>query len=37
MFEIVTTLLNQLIGILPELIAFYIVFDLLGSLLFSKR
>lgn len=37
MFEITTTLLNQLITLMPGLIALYILFDFIGALLFGKR
>lgn len=37
MFECSLTLLNQLISIMPQLIAIFILFDLIGSLLFGKR
>ena len=37
MFEITTKMLEQLISLLPGLIALYILFDLIGTLLFSKR
>jgi len=37
MFEVTTTFLNQLISLMPGLIALYILFDFIGSLLFGKR
>lgn len=37
MFEIASQLLTQLIDLIPGLFAIYVVFDLLGSLIFSKR
>ncbi len=37
MFEIVLTLLQQLVSLLPGLIALYILFDLIGALLFERR
>lgn len=37
MFEIIETLLIQLIDLMPGLIALYVLFDLIGSLLFGKR
>lgn len=37
MFEIATTLLTQLIDLIPGLFTIYVVFDLLGSLIFNKR
>ncbi len=37
MFEIVETLMIQLIDYIPGLIALYIVFDLVGTLLFERR
>lgn len=37
MFDVATTLLSQLITLLPGLIGLYIIFDLTGALLFGKR
>lgn len=37
MFDIATTLLSQLVTLLPGLVALYIIFDLTGALLFGKR
>ncbi len=37
MFEVATTFLEQLITLLPGLISLYILFDLIGALLFGKR
>lgn len=37
MFEIATQLLTQLIDLIPGLFTTYVIFDLLGSLIFSKR
>lgn len=37
MFEVSLTFLNQLISLLPGMIALYILFDLIGTLLFGKR
>ncbi len=37
MFEVATTLLSNFIDMLPYLIAFYLIFDFLGSLLFGRR
>lgn len=37
MFEVATTFLTQLITLIPGLIALYILFDLVGCLLFGKR
>lgn len=37
MFEVSLIFLNQLVILLPDLIALYIMFDLIGSLLFGKR
>lgn len=37
MFEVSLTLLSQLIDMLPFLIALYILFDFIGTLLFGKR
>lgn len=37
MFEIATLLLKQLIELIPGFIGLYLIFDLLGGLLFNKR
>ena len=37
MFECAEQMMIQLIEIMPVIIGVYIVFDLLGSLLFGKR
>lgn len=37
MFEIAIQLMIQLVGLLPGVIVIYILFDLVGSLLFGKR
>lgn len=37
MFEISLVFLNQLIGLIPNLLALYILFDLIGCLLFERR
>lgn len=37
MFEIIQTLMIQLIDWIPGLIALYIVFDLIGALIFERR
>lgn len=37
MFEIIETLMTQLITWIPGLVALYIIFDLVGALLFDKR
>ncbi len=37
MFEISLTLLEQLCGLIIPLIVLYILFDLIGALLFDKR
>lgn len=37
MFEIAKTFMVQLIDFMPGLIALYVLFDFLGSLLFGKR
>ncbi len=37
MFEIIETLMIQLINFIPGLIALYIIFDLVGALLFERR
>lgn len=37
MFEVATTFLGQLISLIPGLIALFVLFDLIGSLLFERR
>lgn len=37
MFEVVETFMVQLVGLIVPVFAIYILFDLLGSLLFGKR
>jgi len=37
MFEIISSLLVQFVSYLPGLVGLYIVFDLIGGLLFGKR
>lgn len=37
MFDIVLTFLNQLIQLIPGLVVLYILFDLIGTLLFERR
>lgn len=37
MFDIVVILMQQLVSLLPGLIALYILFDLIGALLFERR
>lgn len=37
MFEVVETFLIQLVTWIPGLVALYILFDLIGSLLFERR
>lgn len=37
MFEILETLLTQFITLIPTIIALFIVFELIGSLLFERR
>lgn len=37
MFEIATQLMVQLVDLLPGAIVIYILFDLIGNLLFGKR
>lgn len=37
MFEVATTFMVQLVDLIIPLIAIYILFDLMGSLLFNKR
>lgn len=37
MFDVATTLMSQLVTLLPGMIGIYILFDLTGALLFGKR
>lgn len=37
MFEVATTFMVQLVDLLVPVIAIYIIFDFMGSLLFGKR
>lgn len=37
MFDIVETYLVQLVNLLPAFFALYVLFDLIGTLLFNKR
>ena len=37
MFDIATDLMAQLIGYIPLVFALYILFDLIGGLLFDRR
>lgn len=37
MFEVATTFMVQLVDLLVPVIAIYILFDFVGSLLFGKR
>lgn len=37
MFDVAMTFLSQLIDMIPYLIALFLVFELLGSLLFERR
>lgn len=37
MFEIAMTFFKQLVGLMIPIIAIYILFDFIGSLLFGKR
>ena len=37
MFEVADLMLSQLATLIPFILALYILFDLLGSLLFGKR
>lgn len=37
MFECMETMLTQLIDLIPGLIALFLVFSFIGSLLFDKR
>ena len=37
MFDIATQFMVQLVGLIPAIIGIYLIFDLMGSLLFGKR
>lgn len=37
MFEIVGEFMVQLVGLMPAVFGIYVLFDLIGSLLFGKR
>ena len=37
MFDIATNFMTQLVDLLPAVFGIYILFDLLGSLLFSSK
>lgn len=37
MFDVSLQFLQQLIGLMPSLIALYVLFDFTGSLLFGQR
>lgn len=37
MFDIATQFMVQLIDLIPGVIGIYLIFDLMGSLLFGKR
>lgn len=37
MFEVATQLMIQLVDLLPGIIVIYILFDLLGNLVFGRR
>ncbi len=37
MFDVCLVLFNQLVQLLPDLIVLYILFDLIGALLFGRR
>ena len=37
MFDIASQMMVQLIELLPAIFGIYVLFDLIGSLLFSKR
>jgi hypothetical protein len=37
MFEIVEQFMVQLVGLMPGVFGIYVLFDLIGSLLFGKR
>lgn len=37
MFDIATNFMVQLVDLIPAVIGIYLIFDLLGSLLFGKR
>ena len=37
MFDIATQFMVQLVGLIPAVMGIYLIFDLMGSLLFGKR
>ena len=37
MFDVTIQLMLQLVDLIPGIIAIYIIFDFMGSLLFNKR
>lgn len=37
MFDIATQFMVQMVGLIPAVFSIYILFDLMGSLLFNKR
>lgn len=37
MFDVSLTFLNQLVTLIPDLMALYILFDFIGMLMFDKR
>lgn len=37
MFDIATNFMVQLVDLIPAVIGIYLIFDLMGSLLFGKR
>ena len=37
MFEIATEFMIMLVGLIPAIIGLYVLFDLLGSLLFGQK
>ena len=37
MFDIATQFMVQLVGLIPGVMGIYLIFDLMGSLLFGKR
>lgn len=37
MFDIATEFMVQLVNLIPGVIGIYLIFDLMGSLLFGKR
>lgn len=37
MFDLMESMLTQLVGLLPAILGLYLIFDFIGSLLFGKK